>query len=161
MSTAIRNIFTGIDFRRQNLMSTDVRFCRLKSIPALWGLSSTTYTVSIRRWSNSGLILSQRRRRWANNKPPLFRRIVLHFQIRSREGYHSYLRSGLFPSSSIQLSATGRLRPVVWWSDLMGQGGLYQFEFNPRRADSAGITCKSLTISIRHLSPYNTEIFFV
>ena len=28
----------GIDFRRQNLTSTDVRFWRLKSIPALWGL---------------------------------------------------------------------------------------------------------------------------
>ena len=36
---AIRNIFAsyiaGIDFRRQNLTSTDVRFWRLKSIPAL------------------------------------------------------------------------------------------------------------------------------
>ena len=29
----------GIDFRRQNLTSTDVRFWRLKSIPALQGLS--------------------------------------------------------------------------------------------------------------------------
>ena len=28
----------GIDFSRQNLTSTDVRFCRLKSIPALYGL---------------------------------------------------------------------------------------------------------------------------
>ena len=28
----------GIDFRRHNLTSTDVRFWRLKSIPALWGL---------------------------------------------------------------------------------------------------------------------------
>ena len=38
-STAIIIIFcsfsTGIDFRRQNLSSTDVRFWRLKSIPAL------------------------------------------------------------------------------------------------------------------------------
>ena len=31
---------TGIDFRRQNLTSTDVRFWRLKSIPALQGLSA-------------------------------------------------------------------------------------------------------------------------
>ena len=44
--SAIINIFTltvrshsaGIDFSRQNLTSTDVRFWRLKSIPALWGL---------------------------------------------------------------------------------------------------------------------------
>ena len=28
----------GIDFRRQNLTSIDVRFCRLKSVPALKGL---------------------------------------------------------------------------------------------------------------------------
>ena len=37
--TGIINIFfsysAGIDFRRQNLTSTDVRFRRLKSIPAL------------------------------------------------------------------------------------------------------------------------------
>ena len=42
-STAIRNIFTlysaGIDFTRQNLTSTDVRFRRLKSIPALLELN--------------------------------------------------------------------------------------------------------------------------
>ena len=42
-STANRNIFyfysAGIDFSRQNLTSTDVRFCRLKSIPALEGLT--------------------------------------------------------------------------------------------------------------------------
>ena len=29
----------GNDFSRQNLASTDVRFWRLKSIPALWGLT--------------------------------------------------------------------------------------------------------------------------
>ena len=29
----------GIDFRRQNLTSTDVRFWRLKSTPALYGLT--------------------------------------------------------------------------------------------------------------------------
>ena len=29
----------GIAFSRQNLTSTDVRFWRLKSIPALWGLN--------------------------------------------------------------------------------------------------------------------------
>ena len=33
----------GIDFRRHNLTSTDVRLWRLKSIPALWGLSDTAY----------------------------------------------------------------------------------------------------------------------
>ena len=29
----------GIDFRRHNLKSTDVGLWRLKSIPALWGLT--------------------------------------------------------------------------------------------------------------------------
>ena len=42
-STAIRYCFysysAGIDFSRQNVMSTDVRFWRLKSIPALQGLN--------------------------------------------------------------------------------------------------------------------------
>ena len=43
-STAIRNMFNpysaGIDFSRQNLTFTDVRSRRLKSIPALKGLTS-------------------------------------------------------------------------------------------------------------------------
>ena len=34
---------TGIDFSRQNLTSTDVRFWRLKSIPALQGLKNICY----------------------------------------------------------------------------------------------------------------------
>ena len=33
-----RSYSAGIDFRRQNLTSTDVRFWRLKSIAALQGL---------------------------------------------------------------------------------------------------------------------------
>ena len=33
--------FSVIDFRRQNLMSTDGKFWRLKSIPALWDLRLT------------------------------------------------------------------------------------------------------------------------
>ena len=43
---ALRSVYNsfsaGIDFRRQNLTSTDVRFWRLKSIPALKGLSYRT-----------------------------------------------------------------------------------------------------------------------
>ena len=35
------------DFSRQNLTSTDVRFCRLKSIPALWGLTLFTLRGSL------------------------------------------------------------------------------------------------------------------
>ena len=45
-STAIRNMFTltaRMDFSRQNLTSTDVRFWRLKSIPALCGLNINYY----------------------------------------------------------------------------------------------------------------------
>ena len=34
----------GIDFSRQNLTSTDVRLCRLKSVPALYGLELSNYS---------------------------------------------------------------------------------------------------------------------
>ena len=48
----------GIDFSRQNLTSTDVRFWRLKSISALYS-QITTITPSFY------LLLGQRRGRWA------------------------------------------------------------------------------------------------
>ena len=41
-----------IDFRLQNLTSTDVRFWRLKSIPALWGLKSMCLMmIDIKCWN--------------------------------------------------------------------------------------------------------------
>ena len=68
-STAIRNIFyiysAGIDISRQNLTSTDVRFWRLMSIPALWELNNwmtggNTWIFNVfgRRepWSITGII---------------------------------------------------------------------------------------------------------
>ena len=64
----------GIDFGRQNLTSIDVRFWRLKSVPAPKGL---IYTMC---YSSVGLMLCQRRTRWANInmiKPTLDHRPML------------------------------------------------------------------------------------
>ena len=52
--------------------TSDVRFWRLKSVPALKGLShENNFPAGTRRWTNVGLLLGQRRRRWANIKPTL------------------------------------------------------------------------------------------
>ena len=57
----------GIDFRRQNLTSTDVRFWRLMPIPALYGLNLHRMNVS----------------RWMGDRRPVFYRgccwpLILH-----------------------------------------------------------------------------------
>ena len=46
--SSINNISNaGIDFRRQNLTSIDVRFWRLRSVPALKGLDHNPYFINV------------------------------------------------------------------------------------------------------------------
>ena len=67
----------GIDFSRQNLTSTDVRFWRLKLIPALQGLSASTVMDKIIRpdlvqhCPNVGPAFRMPNQRWHNVGPLL------------------------------------------------------------------------------------------
>ena len=66
------NKFATLSVRGSTL---DVRFWRLKSTPH-WKGSPKPYPANTRRWTNVGLMLGQRRRRWANINPTLVQRLV-------------------------------------------------------------------------------------
>ena len=82
-----------MNFRRQNMTSTDVRFWRLKSVPALKGLiqdnlrflvgwTSEDYPANTKCWYNVSLVMDQRHRRWANIKPTFRQRFIFASQGR-------------------------------------------------------------------------------
>ena len=92
----------GIEFRSRNLTSMDVRFWRLKSVPARKGFMvvrrlqrwpilpwkarysrrrpcckcQALFPANTRRWPNVGVMLGQRRRRWTGITSTLFQCFV-------------------------------------------------------------------------------------
>ena len=78
--------FKWTDLRCQNLTSTDVRFWRLNSVPALKGWTDLclqcqihvlmTWPSNTTNWTNVRLMLGQRLRRWPNINLPLAERVV-------------------------------------------------------------------------------------
>ena len=47
-------------------------------VDELHGVCCTSFPANTRRWTNAGLMLAQRRRRWANITPALAQRLVSH-----------------------------------------------------------------------------------
>ena len=75
---AIFTLFSAVIYlRRQNLTSKNVRFWRLKWIPALKELIHHVCSLwNMTTWNNVVLMLGQRRRRWPSIKTALAQRLV-------------------------------------------------------------------------------------
>ena len=127
----------GINFIRQNLTSTDVRFWRIKTIPALKGLNQTNFTVldKVDRISDCFFSL--------DHSCLIFYYLVPSFHLSSSPGCHFTIlqREMLyFSGTPDQIPATG-WRGATWhttWHNRVCPE-LKKSGLNPDRPEAGGI----------------------
>ena len=83
------NTFWGICVRQPQLVCGKMRIISDLYLKHSVRITFISSPAKMRRWPNVGLLLGQRRRRWANSKPTLFQRLKIAWRLFQLIQYYS------------------------------------------------------------------------